>query len=125
MWRSGTTRMIRKGSLLIEAVVAMGILAVGLLMLMQAFATQRRGVSYNTDVTLTLLALQSRLGAVYAGVQPDQLAGPGQKVKQHSSDAPGKIAGLKQVDMVADIGDSSRRTLDSTVYARADQVKGL
>ena len=119
------TKMGRKGSLLIEAVVAMGILAIGLLMLMQAFATQRRGVSYNADVTLTLLALQSRLGAVYAGFRTDQLSGPGQEVKQHSRDAPGNIEGLKQVDMAADVGDLSRRTLDLTVYVRADQVKEL
>jgi type II secretory pathway pseudopilin PulG len=117
--------MGRKGSLLIEAVAAMGILAVGLVMVMQTFATQRRGVSYNGDATQALLALQSRLGAVYAGIKPHELSAADRKVAQHISDAPLKVGGLKQVDLTAPVGGTSARTLDVTVYIRSDQNKGL
>lgn len=115
----------RRGALLIEAAAAMAILAGGLVTVMQSFAVQRRAVTYNMDATQAVLALQSRVGALYAGARTDQLPVPVRNVHQQGADGPKELPEVGLAILSAPLGASLARTLDIAVYARKSLNRGL
>lgn len=88
-----------KGSLLLEAVVACGVLAAGLLALMQSFAVQRQAVSTNILRTEEFFLLQSKCAAVYAGVRGEQAVSLQGAVKSTRKENALGIGGLRYVEL--------------------------
>jgi tryptophan 2,3-dioxygenase len=111
--------------LLLEAAVACGVLAVGLVGVMQSFAMQRRAVTANAQMTQMLLVLQTCTGAVYAGVRPDQGSCSGTQVRRTSRDEPLGISGLKQVHLALYSGGSSGESRSLVFYVRDSSGRGL
>lgn len=125
MLRSGKKLTASRGSFLLEAVVACGVLAVGLVWVMQSLAMQRRAVTANAQMTQMLMVLQTCAGAVYAGVRPDQASCASDKVRRTSRDEPLGIGGLKQVELVFNSGDSLKAASSLVFYVRDINGGGL
>lgn len=114
-WRK--RRRGREGSLLIEALAAVTVLAVGVVTVMGAFALQRQGVSRHQAVTRGLFAVEDEMAARWAGLSRRYLKG----VSVSYPPAPEIGTGLRAVKLAA--VDPSAASAEVVIYERSDRVR--
>ncbi|MBF0486507.1 MAG: hypothetical protein HQL16_08350 [Candidatus Omnitrophica bacterium] len=113
-----------KGFLLLEAVISIGILAVGVVAVMQSFAAQHKGVTLLKGYTQRTLFLYSSLGGLLNGITPQGLIEQNAWDIQLHSDALGDgETKLKKISLIAQEKGNTGRTMTVWTYGNADETK--
>ena len=120
MFRYLISKLNRKGSLLVEALLAISILSIGLTLIIQSFLSSVRATVYAADYSLATILLENKMSDLiekgFIGDSIDEegfLEGPNEKfryhLETHNMETQGGSANLNQVKLSI-LWSSGRKT---------------